>query len=126
MTKELCHLPGSNHLAPMTKYEKRMEPGYNIDEKQVEGHIEWTFPTLLSLVTDGDEQRLFECISHLELRIQKAAKIFGPAPRKRTQVLSGLQNYVKVHGRHLTDAQIRKYRKSEEGRRVAKIYENRS
>lgn len=122
MSTVLCLLPESDPSAVETVCQRQVEHSNCISETQAEEDNEWTFQALLSAAGDGDEQHLFECISHLERRLPAAEKIFGRVPRRRTQVLSRLQDCVAAHGQQVTDAQIRKYRKSEEGKRAAMIY----
>lgn len=124
MAKVPCHLSGNCQSALVSKPQTKVTPGKRNYGRQAGEDNEWTFQTLLSLIEDGDEQRLFECISHLEPRIREASKIFGSVHRKRTQVLSGLQRYVATHGLRLTCGQIRKYRMSKVGKQAAMVYLN--
>ena len=122
MTAKPYHSPESDQSVPESACQKQTNSGHCNSGKQAEAGNGWTFQSLLSAAADGDERRLFECISHLERRLPAAEKIFGRVPRRRTQVLSGLQDCVSAHEQQITDAQIRKYRKSEEGKRAAMIY----
>lgn len=113
---------GNSHLDPVIKCGRQEVQGHKTGKRQDEGHGGWTFQTLLNALADGDEQRLFECINHLEHRIRGFEQKFGCTLQKRTQVLAGLQNYAATHGQSLTDGQLRNYRKSEEGRQASMIY----
>ena len=118
------HLQESGKAFPGQQRQIQPGPGICSCGKQGAGHDEWTFQTLLSAAAGTDEQYLFECISRIEVKIRECEKILQPPHPRRTQVLAGLRSYVESHGRHLTRAQIRKYRKSAEGRQAAMIYQS--
>lgn len=124
MDKVFCHLMENGQLIPVTVYQRRVAQECNNSGMQAVAGNEWTFQSLLTATMDGDEKHLYECIGHLEYRIREFEKIVGCPRRRRTQVLAGLQDFATAHGQQLTAAQIWRYRKSEEGRHAATIYQN--
>lgn len=76
MTTVFYHSPENGQAVPEVVRQRKEAQEHSNSGKQAGAGSEWTFQSLLTAVADGDEKHLFECISHLEYRIQEFEKIF--------------------------------------------------